>query len=1288
MGGTGKTTLAKEVGKELKKSKQFTHVIDTTVSFSPDIKKIQDDIAGSLGLNFFDCSESDRPKKLWSRLTNGEKILLILDDVWWGDINFDEIGIPHSDNHKGCRILITTRNVSVCNKLECSRTVQLELLSEKDAWTMFKRHAGLSEISNKYLLNKGRKIANECKGLPIAIAVIASSLKGEQRLEEWDGALNSLQKHMSMYGVDDQLVKIHKCLKFSYDNMKNDFAKRLFLLCSVFREDEVIPIERLIRLGIGAGLFGENYGSYEDARTEVVQSTNKLLDSCLLLQANKNSVKMHDLVRDAAQRISNKEVQTIKLDDKNQNAMVEREKNIKYLLCEGKLNDVFSYKLDGSRLEILIVVVYKDEDYHDVKINVLDSFFENNNGLRVFHLFYNYPSYYLGFSLPQSIQSLKNIRSLLFMYIDLGDISILGNLQSLETLELDQCIINELPHGITNLEKLRLLQLDLCGILRNNPFEVIKGCSSLEELYFTCSFNAFCREISFPNELRRFCISDVWRKLIDSSSNCVSFVDKIDIFLSETTLKYCMQEAEVLRLTRMEGGWRNIIPEIVPMDHGMNDLVELNLISISQLHCLIDTQHTDSQFPNVFSKLVVLDLWNLENLEELFNGPVSFDSLNNLEKLSIKNCEHLQSLFKCKLNLCNLKSVTLEGCPLLTSLFQPSTARCLVLLEVLEILECECLVNIIKDERKEEELSSVIVDDSIDRKSHGSMLPKLKVLTIENCPELEFIFSFPSAHDLPAVQSIRIRSCDKLKYIFGKNVPLGSLETMKLDGIPNLIDIFPECNHTMSTSIKGPSYTSGDASKPQAESGPMKCNIFSQTDIYCCGKKFGNKLRSTTSTNIPFVSQDQRQDNLMESNSYCLNIWERAQCLSRQSHILYNIKEIRLGYISKMKSVFILSTAPRMLLETLCISNCDELKHIIVDTGENDSGGNNLGNVFPKLKYLYIGDCEKLEYILGHYTHDHQNLLKIDLHLCSLESLSLCNLPSLVAICPKQCHITFPPLKNFELKNCSQVSTVKSISDFITHHSVTRFVDNTIIKELSVNVEHFISLKRLMVENNSKVESIFCLNEEKMNLGFEDIDLYIMPMMTFLFVGPKNSFFLQNLTRLKIMHCEKLKTVFSTSIVRCLPQLLFMRIEECKELKHIIEYDLENKNSSNFISTKTCFPKLKTLIVVKCNQLKYVFPMSICKELPELEVLIIREAELEEIFVSEKDDQKLEIPNLKLVVFVNLPSLCHVQGIQLQAVKHHLVQNCQKLVSASTADLGNDIYRFELCYGTHSIQSF
>ncbi|MCI20911.1 disease resistance protein (CC-NBS-LRR class) family protein, partial [Trifolium medium] len=111
---------------------------------------------------------------------------------------------------------------------------------------MFYWLTGPSGISTKNLLDKCRKIANEYKSLPIAIALCAKSLKGQHQ-NEWDVALKSLKK-------------------FCYDYLKDEKAMRLFLLCSVFRENEEIPIERLTRLCIGAGLIGEDYGSYEDAR--------------------------------------------------------------------------------------------------------------------------------------------------------------------------------------------------------------------------------------------------------------------------------------------------------------------------------------------------------------------------------------------------------------------------------------------------------------------------------------------------------------------------------------------------------------------------------------------------------------------------------------------------------------------------------------------------------------------------------------------------------------------------------------------------------------------------------------------------------------------------------------------------------------------------------------------------------------------------------------------------------------------------------------------------------------
>lgn len=333
-----------------------------------------------------------------------------------------------------------------------------------------------------------------------------------------------------------------------------------------------------------------------------------------------------------------------------------------------------------------------------------------------------------------------------------------------------------------------------------------------------------------------------------------------------------MQEAEVVILIRIEGGWRNIIPAIVPLDHGMNNIAELRLRWISQLQCLIDTKHTYSQVSHVFSKLVELHLDEMENLEELYNGPLSLDSLKSLEDLSIENCKHFRSLFKCNLNLCNLKKVLLVRCPMLISLFELSIARSLVLLEILKIIDCGHLEYILRDETKGEWSRGEIVDN--DRTSRDPLFLKLKVLVIEKCPKFEVILPFVSAHDLPALESITMKSCDKLKYIFGQDVELGSLKNIGLNDVPNLIDIFPECNHTMSLSIKRSSSISRSASKPSTQSDPIKRNIFSWTYMYFCGKKYENILKSTTSTKIPLVYENQPQSNLLVT-------------LSSTSHMLF-----------------------------------------------------------------------------------------------------------------------------------------------------------------------------------------------------------------------------------------------------------------------------------------------------------------------------------------------------------------------------------------------------------------
>lgn len=244
------------------------------------------------------------------------------------------------------------------------------------------------------------------------------------------------------------------------------------------------------------------------------------------------------------------------------------------------------------------------------------------------------------------------------------------------------------------------------------------------------------------------------------------------------------------------------------------------------------------------------------------------------------------------------------------------------------------------------------------------------------------------------------------------------------------------------------------------------------------------------------------------------------------------------------------------------------------------------------------------------------------------------------------------------------------------------------MQELSGSIEDLLALEMFEL-NNSKVENIFCVNDEvneqQVNLGLRNIMLQHLNLMVCPFVGPKNSFALLNLTTITIKGCEKLQIIFSASILRCLPQLDELYIKECEELKHILEDNLEDQNVSNSSSSATCFPNLKVLIVEYCNKLKYVFPVSICNELPLLKGLFIGNAkELEEIFKTSEGIEKVTIPNLILVAFCDLPSLSQAQEIQFQRAEYRIIENCDKLSLTSTStgtesEIISDIFQDYTC---------
>ncbi|KAI9100931.1 hypothetical protein K1719_024055 [Acacia pycnantha] len=180
MGGTGKTTLATQVGKQVEESKAFEKVIFVVVSNPPDFDKIRDDIARQLDLRLEESEEVDRSKSLWSRIyKNEKKLLIILDDVWM-ELNLTEIGIPSGLDHKNCSVLITTRDSKVCQAMRCQQIVRLHTLDDEDALRLFRFHATSvddDDSSRNELEGLARDFLKECGGLPIALCSTRQCIK-------------------------------------------------------------------------------------------------------------------------------------------------------------------------------------------------------------------------------------------------------------------------------------------------------------------------------------------------------------------------------------------------------------------------------------------------------------------------------------------------------------------------------------------------------------------------------------------------------------------------------------------------------------------------------------------------------------------------------------------------------------------------------------------------------------------------------------------------------------------------------------------------------------------------------------------------------------------------------------------------------------------------------------------------------------------------------------------------------------------------------------------------------
>ncbi|XP_022865474.1 putative disease resistance RPP13-like protein 3, partial [Olea europaea var. sylvestris] len=278
MGGIGKTTLARNIYNDSYIEYHFDIRAWITVSQEYRVHELLLHILKSMGDHTDEMirMETDELKlQVYQRL-KGNRYLIIMDDLW-DDKILDEFRRIFPDDNNGSRIILTSRLSNVAVNADCSACIHnLSFLSPKQSWSLLCQKAFRNECCPPELEEIGRRIAEKCKGLPLALVVIGGVLfKAEKTRANWEYVAENVKSAVT--GNDDDFMEI---LSWSYNRLPHRL-RACFLYMGVFPEDYVIRVSHLIRLWVAEGFLRPNtHKSLEEVAKEYLE---ELIDRNLIM---------------------------------------------------------------------------------------------------------------------------------------------------------------------------------------------------------------------------------------------------------------------------------------------------------------------------------------------------------------------------------------------------------------------------------------------------------------------------------------------------------------------------------------------------------------------------------------------------------------------------------------------------------------------------------------------------------------------------------------------------------------------------------------------------------------------------------------------------------------------------------------------------------------------------------------------------------------------------------------------------------------------------------------------
>ncbi|KAJ4822558.1 hypothetical protein Tsubulata_128781, partial [Turnera subulata] len=555
MGGVGKTTLAQQVYNDSRVKQHFGKFRAwVCVSEESDVHKLTRNILKEIGSNNRDSStpnqlqdkleevrgdsdvhrltrnilkeirinnyDSLTPNQLQDKLkeeVGGQKILLVLDDVWNDKYDWWESLLSPLKNSvaQGSKVVVTARNQSVASVMSTIPSHRLEELNEDDCWSLFAKHAfdDCSPSSYPDLLEIARTISRKCKGLPLAAKSIGGLLRCKREAKEWEKILESNIWELR----NDDIIP---ALRLSYHYLP-PHLKQCFAYCAMFPKDFKFRKEYLVQLWMAEGfiIHSNQSSSMEKIGAEYLEDlASRSFFQKFRGSEHPDSYVMHDLIHDLARSISGEfcfngeEVVNLGgLREKTRHVFLTgnggatlahvKVETLRSLICseedtdedadEDALRHLENHISSLRRLRVLVLTASFGGTPNLVAISKHLRLIR----LRGFHSLKRIPKNVTTLcklqtlvvencegltTLPDSIGNLKHLRHLSLKETSLRVLpDSIGKLKDLRHLDLEGTQIERLPQSICGLYYLQTLNLGRCGNLVELPekmMELINLC--------------------------------------------------------------------------------------------------------------------------------------------------------------------------------------------------------------------------------------------------------------------------------------------------------------------------------------------------------------------------------------------------------------------------------------------------------------------------------------------------------------------------------------------------------------------------------------------------------------------------------------------------------------------------------------------------------------------------------------------------------------------------------------------------------------------------------------------